>query len=144
MLIDLGYNVEDEDGIKNIDVIVARLLVLSASGNLQAMDKLLKIAGYDSEENRAERESVNADRRKDRESEARLLAIERGDMQRVSSSYTDGDEDSSVEDVFIYLPDNGRDKDLLNTGAVVSGETGIDGGGELDGEDTETAGRPSD
>ena len=125
-LIELGYNPDDLDGIDNIDVIVARLMVLAASGKLEANDRLLKIAGYDAEENRAERESLAADRRKDRESEARLLAIEKGDMQRYSSAYTDGDDESSVEDVFIYLPDNGRDKNLQkqmtegNNGEVAS------------------------
>lgn len=111
-LIELGYDPNDQDGIQNIDVIVARLMVQAASGNLDASARLLKIAGYDYEENRIERESINADRRKERESEARLDALSKGNVERYSTAYSDGDDDEAVEDVFIYLPDNGRDKDL--------------------------------
>ena len=111
-LIELGYDPKDQDGIQNIDVIVARLMVQAASGNLDASARLLKIAGYDYEENRIERESINADRRKERESEARLDALSKGNVERYSTAYSDGDDDEAVEDVFIYLPDNGRDKDL--------------------------------
>ena len=111
-LIELGYDPKDQDGIQNIDVIVARLMVQAAGGNLDASARLLKIAGYDYEENRIERESINADRRKERESEARLDALSKGNVERYSTAYSDGDDDEAVEDVFIYLPDNGRDKDL--------------------------------
>lgn len=145
-LVELGYDPKDADGIKNVDVLVARLLVMSAAGNLQATDKLIKIAGWDAEENRAERESINADRRRDQESEARLLALEKGDVQRYSSAYTDTDDDGSVEDVFIYLPDNGRDKNLqksLNREAGSDDETGV-GGSETNGEDYQTAGGTAD
>lgn len=134
---ELGYG-EDDEGIKNIDVVVARLLVQAASGNLDASARLLKIAGYDYEENRLERESLNADRRKDQESAARLEAMGEGRLGRVSSSYTDGDDDSSVEDVFIYLPDNGRDthlqkpvpkKENERDGAADTEETSVGTGG---------------
>jgi len=100
------------EGARNIDVLVARLLVMAAGGNLQAAEKLLKIAGYDSEEERKERESLNADMRKNMESEARLQAMDAGTLGRYSTTVIDGDEGEEVEDVFIYLPDNGRDKNL--------------------------------
>jgi len=138
-LIDLGYDPASDDGILNIDVLVARLMVMGAAGNLQAGKELLKLAGYDSEENRAERESRAADRRKNRESEARLAALERGGVERYASSYTEGDGDGAVEDVFVYLPDNGRDSDLQ-----VSGDIGNPGGGEADGEDSEASRGPAD
>lgn len=118
---EMGYK-DDADGIKNVDVLVARLLLMSANGNLQAMDRLLKIAGYDSEEERKERESLNSDLRKNRESEARLQAMEAGTLGRYSTTVTDGDEGDEIEDVFIYLPDNGRDKDLLNTAEKTDSE----------------------
>lgn len=112
-LVELGYDkVDDDDGIQNIDVLVARLLVQAASGNLNASKQLLQIAGYEPEEIRAERESVNADKRRERESIARLEAIEAGVLGRHSTSVTDGDDGEGVEDVFVYLPDNGRDKHL--------------------------------
>jgi len=38
--------------------------------------------------------------------------MEAGVIGRHSTTVLDGDEDGAVEDVFIYLPDNGRDKDL--------------------------------
>lgn len=122
-LVDIGYAKNDDEGILNIDVLVARLFIMSASGNLQAHDRLLKIAGYDTEENRLERESVNADRRKERESLARLEAMEAGKLGRYSSSYTDSDENDSVEDVFIYLPDNGRDQHLQKQIVMPDNET---------------------
>ena len=111
-LLEMGYSTKGGEEIENIDVIVARLMVQAASGNLEASARLLKIAGYDYEENRIERESINADRRRDRESEARLDALSKGNVERYSTAYSDGDDDEAVEDVFIYLPDNGRDKDL--------------------------------
>lgn len=113
-LLKVGYEENDKEGMKNIDVLVARLYVMAASGNLQAADKLLKIAGYDPEEERKERESLNSDLRKNRESEARLQAMEAGTLGRYSTTVTDGDDNEEIEDVFIYLPDNGRDKELQN------------------------------
>lgn len=125
-LVELGYGEEDNEGIKNIDVLVARLLVQAAQGNLAASERLLKIAGFDYEENRLERESIAADRRKDRESEARLQAMEAGTLGRYSTSVSDSDDGEEVEDVFIYLPDNGRDPDLQKVIKSPPGEDDVD------------------
>ena len=101
-LIELGYKANDEEGITNIDVIVARLLVLAASGNQDATDRLLRIAGYDAEENRKERESINADRRRELELDAKVAALTNGNAGGMALNM--GDEDGN-NDVVIYMPE---------------------------------------
>jgi len=101
-LIDLGYDPKDTEGIENIDVIVARLMVLAASGNQEANDRLLRIAGYDAEENRKERESINADRRRELELDAKVAALTNGNAGGMALNM--GDEDGN-NDVVIYMPE---------------------------------------
>lgn len=100
-LIELGYEPDDLNSIENIDVIVARLLVLAAAGKMEATDRLLKIAGYDAEENRAERESINADRRRELELEAKVAALSQGRASEVAMNLQD---ESGENDVVIYMP----------------------------------------
>lgn len=107
-LIDLGYDPDDLNGIENIDVIVARLMVLAASGKIEAADKLLKIAGYDAEENRAERESINADRRRELELEAKVAALGQGRASEVAMNLQD---ESGENDVVIYMPQIASEED---------------------------------
>lgn len=125
-LLEMGYDPDDTEGIENIDVVVARLLVQTVAGSLDASERLLKIAGYDPDEIRIERESINADRRKNAESEARLQAMEAGTLGRYSTTVSDGDDGEEVEDVFIYLPDNGRDRELQNIVGIDSEDEDAD------------------
>lgn len=101
-LLGLGYSEDDVDGMKNIDYIVARLFTSASSGNLPATEKLLKIAGYDSEENRLERESINADRRRELELDAKIAALTNGNAGGMALNM--GDEDGN-NDVVIYMPE---------------------------------------
>ena len=101
-----GFKSEDQT---NMVALQARLFSMAMSGNLQAYDRVLKISGNDPEENRKERESKAADKRKDAESRARVEALERGDSAPVAGGYGDmDDEEGEKEDVIIFLPDNGR------------------------------------
>lgn len=103
---ELGFKSEDQT---NMVALQARLFSMAMSGNLQAYDRVLKISGNDPEENRKERESKAADKRKDDESRARVEALERGDSAPVAGGYGDmDDEEGEKEDVIIFLPDNGR------------------------------------
>lgn len=103
---ELGFKSEDQT---NMVALQARLFSMAMSGNLQAYDRVLKISGNDPEENRKERESKAADKRKDAESRARVEALERGDSAPVAGGYGDmDDEEGEKEDVIIFLPDNGR------------------------------------
>ena len=101
-LIELGYKANDEEGITNIDVVVARLLVLAASGNQDATDRLLRIAGYDAEENRKERESINADRRRELELDAKVAALTNGNAGGMAVNMENEDGNN---DVVIYMPE---------------------------------------
>ena len=98
-LASLGVIAEDQT---NITALQARLFTMAMSGNLDAYKELMRIAGYDSEENRKERESVSSDRRKDLELDAKLTALGNNPDSRVSMSF--GDEEGSGG-VMIYLPE---------------------------------------
>ena len=104
---ELGFPKEDQT---NMVALQARLFTMAMSGNLQAYDRILKISGNDPEENRKERESKAADKRKNAESQARVEAMERRDSAPIATGgYGDmDDEDGETEDVIIFLPDNGR------------------------------------
>lgn len=101
-LIELGYKANDEEGITNIDVVVARLLILAAAGNQDATDRLLRIAGYDAEENRKERESINADRRRELELDAKVAALTNGNAGAMAVNMENEDGNN---DVVIYMPE---------------------------------------
>lgn len=102
-LIDLGYDPKSVDGIDNIDVIVARLFVQASAGDLAASDRLVKIAGYDCEENRAERESIEANIRRTMELQAKIAALNSKGGEDPALSVNLSDEDGN-NDVVIYMP----------------------------------------
>lgn len=104
---ELGFPEEDQT---NMVALQARLFTMAMSGNLQAYDRVIKISGNDTEENRKERESKAADKRKDAESKARVEAMERRDSMPFATGDFAGDDDENgeTEDVIIFLPDNGR------------------------------------
>ena len=103
----LGIETEDQT---NMVALQARLFTMALGGNLQAYDRLIKISGNDPEENRKERESLASDRRRDRETDARVAALERGDSLGHYATPGDDDfDDEEKEDVVIYMPYTERD-----------------------------------
>ena len=93
----------------NMVALQARLFMMALSGNLQAYDRIIKISGNDSEENRKERESLASDKRRDKETDARVAAIERGDSMGRYATGEEDDDDGEKEDVVIYMPFTERD-----------------------------------
>ena len=105
-LMNLGVEMEDQT---NMMALQARLFMMALSGNLQAYDRIIKISGNDSEENRKERESLASDKRRDKETDARVAAIERGDSMGRYATGEEDDDDGEKEDVVIYMPFTERD-----------------------------------
>lgn len=97
---DLGY--PDEE-CTNMAAMQARIFtIIMQTGNLDAYFALLKVAGYDPEEERKERESLASDRRRELELEAKIAALGRGAPTADISIALD-DEDNH-DDVVIYMP----------------------------------------
>lgn len=122
-LVTLGIDPEDQT---NMVALQARLFTMAMGGNLQAYDRLIKISGNDPEENRKERESRAADKRRDRESEARVSALEHGDsMGRYAVPGDEEDESGEKDDVIIFMPYTERDeKTEAKADDVLHPETG--------------------
>ena len=89
-----------EDNLTNMEVLQARLFVQATSGDMTAAKMLLSIAGYDSEENRKERESINADRRRDAEVEVKVKAF----GMNPDNIAVNGENEDGNNDVVIYIP----------------------------------------
>ena len=89
-----------EDGLTNMDLLQARLFVMATSGDLNAAKMLLSTAGYDTEENRKERESINSDRRRDLEVEAKVKAF----GMEAENIAVNGENEDGNTDVVIYIP----------------------------------------
>ena len=118
----LGFDTEDQT---NMVALQARLFTMAMGGNLQAYDRVIKISGNDPEENRKERESRASDKRRDRETDARVAALERGDsMGRYAVPEEDQSNDEEKEDVVIYMPYTERDaKPEVGSSTVCDTET---------------------
>ena len=86
----------------NMVALQARLFTMAMSGDLEAYKQLMTIAGYDSVENRKERESLASDRRRDLELDAKMNALGNNPDAKVSMSF--GDEGGNGG-VMIYLPE---------------------------------------
>lgn len=86
----------------NMVALQARLFTSAMAGNLEAYMTLMKMAGYDPEENRRERESISSDLRRERELDAKITALGTG-RDGISTSVSMSDEDGG-NDVVIYLP----------------------------------------
>lgn len=79
-----------------------RLFTMAMSGNLDAYRVLMKIGGYDPEENRKERESIASDARRERELDAKVNALGRDpDGTQIALNLNDEDDNN---DVVIYMP----------------------------------------
>lgn len=121
----LGVDTEDQT---NMAALQASLFTYAMRGDLNAYMALMKMAGYDPEENRKERESVSSDRRREAEMEAKVAALGQSpDGMRTSVNLKDEDGDN---DVVIYMPE------------IVSEESCEmdEDAGQEDGEAEETAG----
>ncbi len=94
--------VDEKDGITNLEALYARLYAMAMNGNLEAAAMLFKSAGMDPKENRDERESQAADRRRDMELEAKLNALGHA-PEGTTMSVGLGSEDGE-NDVHIYIP----------------------------------------
>ena len=105
-LAELGTDSENQT---NMVALQARLFTLAMSGNLDAYRELMKMAGYEPEENRKERESINSERRRDIESEAKVHALG-GNLENAKVAVNMADEDENT-DVVIYLPKIDDEKD---------------------------------
>lgn len=117
----LGVETEDQT---NMAALQASLFTYAMRGDLNAYMALMKMAGYDPEENRKERESVAADRRRETEIEAKMTALgQNPDGMRTSLSLKDEDGDS---DVFIYMPEIASEEscEMEEETSQEDGETG--------------------
>lgn len=97
---ELGY---PEDECTNMAALQARIFTaVMQTGNLEAYATLMKVAGYDPDEIRKERESLASDRRRDLEVDAKISALgQRGADASVSVALNDEDDN---DDVVIYMP----------------------------------------
>ena len=97
-----GMGASAEDGITNMEVLQARLFAMAMSGDIKAYETLMRVAGYWAEENRAERESLASEKRKNAELEAKLKALGTN-PEGASLALNMGSEDGT-SDVVIYIP----------------------------------------
>lgn len=109
----------------NMEALQARLFTMAMGGNLEAYKELMRIAGYDSEENRKERESIASDRRRDVEVEAKLKAL--GQNAEGSSIAINQSDEDGRSDVVIYIP-----KMLTEEECAVDEETPEEDGGSTE------------
>ncbi len=95
---ELGYA---EGERTNLAALAARVFTIAMQGNLDAVKELLKIAGYDPEENRKERESISSDERRSKELDAKINALMGKSEGDISINMNDEDDNN---DVVIYMP----------------------------------------
>jgi len=93
----LGY---EESESTYMNGLMVKLYLLAMDGNLDALDRLMKISGYDPEENRKEAESIAMIKQKNVELQLKVKELE---MKMKQASGIDVEGDSS-DDVMIYLP----------------------------------------
>ena len=107
---ELGF---PDDEQTNMAALQARLFTMAMAGNLDAYIQLMKMGGYEPEENRKERESISSDRRRDIEVQAKLEAIgNSGENANIALNM--GDEDGH-SDVVIYIPKMMDESECLAT-----------------------------
>lgn len=99
-LTDLGI---EENEQTNMVALQTRLFTMAVGGNLDAYMTLMKMAGYDPKEERDERESINADRRRDVETQYKMDVMAARGIDNADVSVNLNDEDGK-SDVVIYLP----------------------------------------
>lgn len=96
---ELGFETEE---FTNMGALHGRLFTMAMSGNLEAYMLLMKMGGYEPEENRKERESISSDLRREVELNAKVEALgQKGDNASLAINLGDEDGDN---DVVIYMP----------------------------------------
>ena len=96
---ELGFETEE---FTNMGALHGRLFTMAMSGNLEAYMMLMKMGGYEPEENRKERESISSDLRREVELNAKVEALgQKGDNASLAINLGDEDGDN---DVVIYMP----------------------------------------
>lgn len=96
---DLGFPTNEQT---NMAALQARLFTMAMSGSLEAYTTLMRMAGFEPEENRKERESIAADRRREIELDAKVSALG-SNPEGMRASVNMNDEDGN-NDVVIYMP----------------------------------------
>ena len=96
---ELGFPANEQT---NMAALQARLFTMAMGGNIDAYTTLMRMAGYEPEENRKERESIAADRRREIELDAKVSALG-SNPEGMSASVNMSDEDGN-NDVVIYMP----------------------------------------
>lgn len=92
----------EKDEQTNMIALQARLFSMAMNGNLEAYMALMRMAGYDPEENRKERESIASDRRRDMETEAKMTAL--GSSPEGTSMALNMTGEDGGSDVTIFVP----------------------------------------
>lgn len=96
---ELGFEQEE---FTNMGALQGRLFTMAMSGNLEAYMLLMRMGGYEPEENRKERESLSSDLRREIELNAKVEALgQKGDNASLAVNLNDEDGDN---DVVIYMP----------------------------------------
>ena len=96
-------NAVDAKELTNLEAMNIRIFAQAMSGNIEAWKNVLRVAGYDPEENRAERESINADARREVEMQLKQDAIASRNIDNGTMAVGLQNEEGS-SDVVIYLP----------------------------------------
>ena len=96
---ELGFPANEQT---NMAALQARLFTMAMGGNIDAYTTLMRMAGSEPEENRKERESIAADRRREVELDAKVAALG-ANPEGMSASVNMSDEDGN-NDVVIYMP----------------------------------------
>lgn len=96
---ELGFETEE---FSNMAALQGRLFSMAMSGNLEAYMLLMKMGGYEPEENRKERESLSSGIRRDAELKAKIDALG-GNVDDASIGINMSNEDGN-NDVIIYMP----------------------------------------
>lgn len=119
---DLGFEQEE---FSNMAALHGRLFTMAMGGNLEAYMTLMRMGGYEPEENRKERESVSADRRRDIEVDAKVTALgQKGENASLSISMNDEDEH---DDVVIYMPQIASEESCQEAPETPTDETVAEG-----------------
>ena len=96
---DLGF--EDHE-FSNMAALQGRLFTMAMSGDIEAYKLLMRMGGYEPEENRKERESLSSDARREAEVKAKIEALgAKGEDASVAINMSDEDDNNVV---VIYMP----------------------------------------
>ena len=113
-------NSDPVDGLTNIEALMARMLTKALSGDLDAFEAVMKYAGFEPEENRRERESIAADKRRMMEIEAKLNTL--GQKIEGTTMAINMNDEEGNSDVVVYVPKMLNEEDCLAPDATIEEE----------------------